>query len=259
MHTCAGWLFNCGLLGDNCGELTSVLPTFPKPPYLAPQNMRILLVTATPFEAAWLHGQLGPGLSSLEGVQVGGHHVRHIATGIGMVNTAWALGQAFALDKPDLAINLGIAGSYAGGPELVEVVEVVADAFPELGAESPEGWLDLAAMGFAHFEMGGQPIYNTVTNPSPSTSGLRTCKGITVNTVSGISATIDARSAAWQPEVETMESAAFFQACLLAGVPFQAFRAISNRVEPRNRAAWRLKEAVEAAQQWVADWLPRLS
>jgi futalosine hydrolase len=220
--------------------------------------MRILLVTATAFEAAWLHGQLGPGLSSPEGVQVGGHLVRHLATGIGMVNTAWALGQAFAMQKPDLAINFGIAGSYAGGPALVEVVEVVADAFPELGAESPEGWLGLEAMGFPHFMADGRTYYNTVANPRPSTSCLRTCKGITINTVSGVSATIDARVAAWQPEVETMEGAAFFQACLLAGVPFQAFRAISNRVEPRNRAAWRLKEAVEAAQLWVTDWLPQI-
>jgi futalosine hydrolase len=217
--------------------------------------MRILLVTATTFEAASLQQQLGPGLSSPEGVQVGGHQVRHIATGIGMVNTAWALGQAFAQEKPDLAINLGIAGSYAGGPALVEVVEVVADAYPELGAESPEGWLDLEAMGFAHFEAGGQTYYNTVANPHPSTSGLRACKGITVNTVSGLSATIDARAAAWQPEVETMEGAAFFQCCLLAGVPFQAYRAISNRVEPRNRAAWRLKEAIEAVQAWLLDRL----
>lgn len=213
--------------------------------------MHILLVTATAFEAAWLHGQLGDGLSSPEGIQVAGHRVRHIATGIGMVNTAWALGQAFALEKPDLAVNFGIAGSFPGGPALEEVVEVVADAYPEIGAESPEGWLGLEAMGFAHFQLEGQPVYNRVANPLPSKAGLRQCRGITVNTVSGIQPTIDARLAQWQPEVETMEGAAFFQACLLAGVPFQAFRAISNRVEPRNRAAWRLKEAVEAVQIFI--------
>lgn len=163
------------------------------------------------------------------------------------------------MDKPDLAVNFGIAGSFPGGPDLGEVVEVVVDAYPELGAESPEGWLDLEAMGFAHFELDGRAVYNTVENPHPRTSSLRKCKGITVNTVSGIASTIDARIQGWQPEVETMEGAAFFQACLLAGVPFQAFRAISNRVEPRNRAAWRLKEAVDAAQEWVANWLPRIA
>jgi futalosine hydrolase len=221
--------------------------------------MRILLVTATAFEAAWLHSQLGDGLSSPEGVQVGRHQVRHLVTGIGMVNTAWALGREFALDKPDLAVNFGIAGSFPGGPALGEVVEVVVDAYPELGAESPEGWLDLKAMGFPHFELDGRAIYNTVMNPAPSRSDLRACKGITVNTVSGTVSTIDARIQGWQPEVETMEGAAFFQACLLASVPFQAFRAISNRVEPRNRAAWRLKEAVDAAQFFVhAHFFPAI-
>jgi 1,4-dihydroxy-6-naphthoate synthase len=53
----------------------------------------------------------------------------------------------------------------------------------------------------------------------------------------------------WNPEVETMEGAAFFQGCLIENVPFRALRAISNRVEPRNREAWKLKEAVEAVQK----------
>jgi futalosine hydrolase len=74
--------------------------------------MHILLVTATAFEAAWLHGQLGDGLSSPEGIQVAGHRVRHIATGIGMVNTAWALGQAFAWGKLGLVVDCDISGSY---------------------------------------------------------------------------------------------------------------------------------------------------
>ena len=37
-----------------------------------------------------------------------------------------------------------------------------------------------------------------------------------------------------------MEGAAFMYACLIAGVPFAQVRAVSNRVERRNRAAWDL-------------------
>jgi futalosine hydrolase len=41
-----------------------------------------------------------------------------------------------------------------------------------------------------------------------------------------------------------MEGAAFMYACLISGVPFAQVRAVSNVVERRNRAAWRIEEAV---------------
>jgi futalosine hydrolase len=41
-----------------------------------------------------------------------------------------------------------------------------------------------------------------------------------------------------------MEGAAVFYACLYAGVPFAQVRSISNWVEPRNRANWKLDEAI---------------
>jgi len=49
-----------------------------------------------------------------------------------------------------------------------------------------------------------------------------------------------------QPDVESMEGAAFMYACLVAGVPFAQVRAVSNVVERRNRAAWKLGEAISA-------------
>lgn len=43
-----------------------------------------------------------------------------------------------------------------------------------------------------------------------------------------------------------MEGAAFFYACLSAGVPCAQVRAVSNYVERRNRAAWKLGDAIAA-------------
>jgi futalosine hydrolase len=48
----------------------------------------------------------------------------------------------------------------------------------------------------------------------------------------------------FDPDVETMEGAAFMYACLIHGVPFAQVRAVSNMVERRNRAAWKLDEAI---------------
>jgi futalosine hydrolase len=48
----------------------------------------------------------------------------------------------------------------------------------------------------------------------------------------------------FDPDIETMEGAAFMYACLIHGVPFAQVRAASNMVERRNRAAWKLDEAI---------------
>jgi len=174
--------------------------------------------------------------------------VNLLHTGIGMVNTAWHLGRAWLSLRPDLAIQLGSAGAFAAGPEVLEVVEVNQDCFAELGAESPEGFLTLEKLGFSNFVLDNQPVFNTLMQTLPPLEGLRQCRAVTVNRISGTTAGIQELEQIWAPEVETMEGAAFFQACLLERIPFRALRAISNRVEPRNRSAWRLKEAVELVQ-----------
>jgi futalosine hydrolase len=43
-----------------------------------------------------------------------------------------------------------------------------------------------------------------------------------------------------------MEGAAFMYASLIAGVPFAQVRAVSNMVERRNRAAWKIDAAIRA-------------
>ena len=70
--------------------------------------------------------------------------------------------------------------------------------------------------------------------------------GITVNTVHGSDPTIAAIRQRYDPDVESMEGAAFMYASLIAGVPFAQVRSVSNAVERRNRGAWKLDQAIEA-------------
>jgi futalosine hydrolase len=55
-----------------------------------------------------------------------------------------------------------------------------------------------------------------------------------------------------------MEGAAFFHAMLSAGFPFLEFRGISNMVETRNRAAWKIPEAVHAVQSQIIRFISSL-
>jgi futalosine hydrolase len=77
--------------------------------------------------------------------------------------------------------------------------------------------------------------------PLPS---LRAVNGITVNTVHGNDDSIARTTRRFSPDVESMEGAAFMYACMVQSVPFAQVRAVSNMVERRNRAVWKLDEAI---------------
>jgi futalosine hydrolase len=140
----------------------------------------------------------------------------------------------------DLALNLGVCGSFDPmlGPGIV--VHVVADRIAELGAEDGETFLTLAELGL----MGEDEIVNAAPPRSRALDELPRVRGITVNTAHGNARSIAAVTRRLAPQVESMEGAAFMYACLVNEVPFAQVRAVSNIVEPRNRAAWKMEDAI---------------
>lgn len=221
--------------------------------------MEILLVAATPFEIApalrWLEQtflQAEMGRFSRNDLQV-----TPFVTGIGPVATAWALGSFLAQNRPGLAINAGVAGALDLNLPLGEVVHVVTERFGDLGVEEADGrFIDLFDLGLA--EPDAPPFSGGVLrNPDASQAGfLPAVNGLTVSKVHGFAPSIAAiREKYPDAEVESMEGAAFFQACLLAGTPFLEIRAISNRVEPRDRAAWQLALAIDRLNETLIEML----
>ena len=220
--------------------------------------MKVLLTAATLQETQILRDRLGMALGEggLWKASIGNLlDVSLLVTGIGMVNTAYHVGRQFVVERPDAAWQLGIGGAFVGGPAIGQVVEIVEECYPELGADTPSATLGLEEMGFAHFTVQGRAFYNTLAQRRASLPGFAACRAVTVNRVSGEANAIAKLLQTWGPQVESMEGAAFFQACLLADIPFRQFRAISNLVEPRNRDNWRMKEAIEALNQSVLDLL----
>jgi futalosine hydrolase len=80
-------------------------------------------------------------------------------------------------------------------------------------------------------------------------NSLRAVDGITVNTAHGNDRSIAAVTERFQPQVESMEGAAFMYACLIHGLAFAQVRAVSNFVERRNRGAWKITAAIDALGQ----------
>jgi futalosine hydrolase len=150
--------------------------------------MRILFVAATDFEVASLFGS---GVIRAESEKkahlttLSPHHSLLI-TGVGMVATAFALGRELAKSQYDLAINLGIAGSFDRGIALGDIVEITEDIIAELGAEDDETFLPIADMGF------GESVFKASKSLSDIyvDAKLKQATAITVNTVHGNEASI---------------------------------------------------------------------
>lgn len=176
-------------------------------------------------------------------------------TGVGMVSAAVAVTRALEAFPVEAALQVGIAGSFYPQFSPGTLVQVRQETLGELGATSPEGFLTLEQLRLPSMIQDGVAHYQEFTNPSAPLPELPHASGLTVNTVSGTAEQIARRVELWQPQVESMEGAAFFQACLVAGVPFHQVRAISNPVTPRDRSKWDIPGALSALHGWLGNYL----
>lgn len=188
---------------------------------------------------------------------VKGEHVAALITGVGITATAYQMGRILAAHPFDLAVNIGLAGSFSKSLPPESVVEVVREEFGDLGAEDHDQFIDIFGLGLQ--ERNSFPFKDGFLFPLESgvnIMNISKVKGSTVHTVHGSEKSISAFTERSDAEVESMEGAAFFYACNQAGIPSLQIRAISNFVEPRNRETWKVKEALKALQQFLEkNWL----
>lgn len=207
--------------------------------------MRILVVAATQPEIAALLGDLTPQPSTPSNptrYSHAGSDIDVLLTGVGMVAAAAWTSRVLSGSAYDVALNLGVCGSFSISLPPGTVVHVVSDRIAELGAEDNDRFLTIGDLNLPgdHVFVNGAPPASAVLRALP------VANGITVNTVHGRAGSIADVVARFHPDVESMEGAGFMHACRIAGVPFAQVRAVSNMVETRNRAAWKLDEAIGA-------------
>ncbi len=217
---------------------------------------RILIVSATPFEIQPFLDFLKKNLSQKSSPLFGqnGYEIDVLITGVGLVNTAFQLGKTLSTKPYDLALNAGVAGSF--DPKILRgsVWEVVSEQYGDLGVEEADGsFTDMFELKL--IDGNKKPfLQSKILNNKPlQIKNIKPCRGLTVQKVHGTAANIEAIKAKYVADIETMEGAAFFQACLTEGVAFAQIRAISNFVEPRNRENWVMAEAIKNLNQTLIE------
>jgi futalosine hydrolase len=185
-----------------------------------------------------------------------------LAAGVGLGAAAAGTAAALATGAYDLVVCAGIAGGFAPAAPVGSVVVADAIIAADLGAESPEspessgGFIPIADLGFGtsqHLPPAGLSRavadalgaeYGTVLTLSTMTGTARRTTELTVR----------------HPYVlaEAMEGFGVAEATAAHRLPVLEIRAISNPVGPRDRASWRIGDALAALSNAFAQLTPVL-
>lgn len=165
--------------------------------------------------------------------------------GVGLMHTTYSLTRYLSGHTPDIVLQAGIGGSfhpyYPPGTVVAVKEEIVAD----MGVEEEGVFKDLFDL---KLQNNCHPYINkTLVNPHYTwldKINLNEARGISVNEI-----TTHPEKIHWLREglgavVESMEGAALHYVCLQEQVPFIQLRAISNFVGERDKAKWKMQEAV---------------
>lgn len=209
--------------------------------------MRILLVVATEPEIAPLLRRLQhvSGSERFRTYRMNNAELHVVVSGVGMVATAAETAFRIGKSTYDLLINAGICGSFKQEIQIGEVVNVISEFQPELGAEDHDQFISVFDLGIA--DRNQWPYRNgwmELSSRSEVFSSLRKCKGLTVNTASGNQRTIHLLNENVSADVESMEGAGFVRAAVMTETPAVQIRAVSNYVEPRDRSKWNIPLAI---------------
>lgn len=218
--------------------------------------MRVIITAATVGE--WMPGFLN--INTLYTGESQRLKVRFHQSGVGMLSSAVSLTRLASEEKPDLIIQMGIAGSFNTKMPLAKVVLVKEEILGDMGVEEDGKWKDLFDL---KLEKSSYHPFEKRKLPNPWLSTYNLLKlpelsAITVNEITTHPKRIEQLTKKYNPDLESMEGASLHYVCREANIPFLQMRAISNYIGERNKANWKMKEALEALNDTLIKYLDRL-
>ncbi len=141
----------------------------------------------------------------------------------------------------DLVVNAGIAGSFSDKLAPGSLVRVEKDCFADIGVEEDGVFKDLFSMGLINHDQ--FPFEDGYLNESPGIytaiiSNIPRVRAATVNQVSSKPEMIKRIKNSYQPDIESMEGAAFFYVCKMEKKNCLQLRSVSNFVGERDKTKW---------------------
>jgi len=218
--------------------------------------MRVIITAAT--VAEWM-----PSFLEMDKLYTGESQrmkVQFHQSGAGMLASAVSLMRMALEDKPDLIIQAGIAGCFDASAVLGKVVVVKEEVLADMGVEEDGKWKDIFDM---KLEKSSYHPFERRKLPNPWLSKFNLMKlpevsSITINEITTNKERIQQLIKKYDPFIESMEGAALHYVCREANIPFIQIRATSNYIGERNKANWKIKEAIGNLNQVLLKYVDRL-
>jgi futalosine hydrolase len=175
-------------------------------------------------------------------------------TGVGMPATLLTLPPLLARFRPELVLNIGIAGAYpSSGLGIGDVAMARSEIIGDIGFELPDepGFRFAGEAPFGAFYRRMEMTLAPEFRHEPTGYRFAEADGCTVNACTGTDRTGRMRERLYGAGMESMEGAAVALACEAAGIPACEVRAISNIAAERSILA----ENVRLALAHLRDYL----
>ena len=168
-----------------------------------------------------------------------------VITGVGSPACMYALTKRLQETKYDFAIQAGIAGTFKNSFPLGETFFIKSDVFADIGIYENERFFTLFDRNFA--DPNAIPYHNgRLENSLENVFNVPTANSITVNTVTDNFSQTTMFTKKYDPDVESMEGAAFHYVCIQENIPFLQLRSVSNFVGERVKTNWKMKQSIES-------------
>jgi futalosine hydrolase len=174
-----------------------------------------------------------------------------LVTGVGLLNSTYAITRYLQIKKPDLLIQAGIAGCFDTSQPLGKVFCVKSDVVADMGVMEKSGWTDMFDL---QLQKPSRPPYRNRKLVNPHTvlmqrTRLPKAGAITVNQISVGAKALNTWRDKYNPLLESMEGAALHYIALIENIPFLQLRSISNYAGERNKKNWRMAPSIEAVNK----------
>ena len=171
--------------------------------------------------------------------------------GFGPIASAIRTIQLITRYSPKQVLLFGVAGTLNASCEVGTAVEFDETICFGIGAGSGENFLSASEMGWKHW----------LRDPEITDSILLRDDGLTaeVPLLTCCSASGNEREVQWRLKkypnavAEDMEGFSVAAACRFAGTPLRIIRGISNKAGDRDKANWRVREAMAAVEQSIRE------
>ncbi|MFF4032014.1 futalosine hydrolase [Streptomyces sviceus] len=213
--------------------------------------MRILVATAVPVERDAVARAFPGPVPDVDVLAVG------VGPALAAASTATALTRAALAGGPyGLVVSAGIGGGFLPHAPVGSLVVADEITAADLGAETADGFVPVTELGFG--AVTHRPP-EALVRAAAAATGAPAGAVLTVSTVTGTAARASAlRERHPTALAEAMEGFGVAEAAGAHGVPVLEIRAVSNPVGPRDRAAWRIGDALAALTEGFGKLTPVL-